>query len=398
MRLVENWRQNLDQSKLVGIIFMDLSKAFDCIPHDLLIAKLHAYNVGEDALAYIYSYLKDRKQFVRINESTSNYKNIISGVPQGSILGPILFNVFINDLFFFIKSAILHNYADDNCLEAHASNLNDLVKILENESRNAVDWLEVNNMIPNPKKFQVIISAKRNIPSLTNVAINIKGKIINSKSSVDFLGVKLDNELKFDEHISLLCKKAAKQLNALYRIKGFLTFETKKILTNSFIYSNFNYCPLVWHFTSSTSMKMIEKIQDRILRFLCDDFSSSYEELLARTGKSTMQVCRLKSLCTEIYKTIHGNNPIYISDIFKKPSNLHSSRFPNNLEVPRVNQATFGTKSLRAFGPKIWNELPEDIKASESIDIFKSNIKSWEGQSCNCNFCRIILRNSENSP
>ena len=395
MRLTENWRKSLDMSKLVGIVFMDLSKAFDSIPHDLITAKLKAYVLSNDAVTYIYAYLKDRKQCVKIKESKSKYNNIISGVPQGSILGPILFNVFLNDLFLFIKVANLHNYADDNALEAHASNIDDLINILQQESNNAVDWLENNDMIPNPKKFHAIISTKNNNNNNNNnviaVPIKIKGKTIYSENAISFLGITLDNELKFDQHIALLCSKAAKQLNALYRIKRFLTPEMKNILVNSFIYSNFNYYPLVWHFSSANSIRMIEKIQERLLRFQLNNFYSTYEELLKIADKSTMLVWRLKSLCLQIYKTINDENPVYMNNIFKRPCNRHSSRFPNNLYVSRANQVTYGSKSLNALGPKVWNELPEAIKASDSIAIFKRNIKRWEGPACGCNFCNLLL-------
>ena len=247
MRLIENWKKNLDESKLVGIIFMDLSKAFDCIPHDLLIAKLEAYGLSQDALAFIYSYLKGRKQSVRISSIMSIFLEILSGVPQGSILGAILFNTFINDLFLFIKNASLHNYADDNSLETFARELDELVELLSNEANTAVEWLEENNMIPNPKKFQAIVSCKNKSTDTLGIPIQIKEQIIYSKESVLFLGITLDQKLKFDQHISNLCKKAASQLNALYRIKRYLTVEIKTILVNSFIYSNFNYCPHVWH-------------------------------------------------------------------------------------------------------------------------------------------------------
>ena len=116
IRLIEEFKKNLDNDYVVGAILMDLSKAFDCVPHDLLLAKLSAYGFSNEALGYIMSYLTERKQATRLNNVYSTFQLILSGVPQGSILGPILFNIFLNDFIYFIETANVHNYADDNTL------------------------------------------------------------------------------------------------------------------------------------------------------------------------------------------------------------------------------------------------------------------------------------------
>ena len=150
IRLPEEWRKNLGDNLVVAAVSADMSKAFDCILHDLLIAKLAAYGLSEDALMYILSYLSNRKQCVRINDTYSEFENIIMGVPQGSILGPLLFNLSIKDLFFFILIASVHNFADDNTLSAFAQNVSKLINILQSESEVISDWFKKKQMTVNP--------------------------------------------------------------------------------------------------------------------------------------------------------------------------------------------------------------------------------------------------------
>ena len=147
IRLLEEWRQHLDNNKVVGGVLMDLLKAFDCVPHDLLIAKLVAYSVDENLLMNICSYLWNRRQCVHINNVHSRFQNVISGVPQGSIVGPTLFNCFFNDFFYFIDKASVHNFADDNSLSAFESNIKNLKLILETESKKAISWFQSNKII-----------------------------------------------------------------------------------------------------------------------------------------------------------------------------------------------------------------------------------------------------------
>ena len=156
-RLLEEWRQHLDNNKVVGGVFMDLSKAFDCVPHDLLIAKLAAYSVDENLHMYICSYLSNRKLCVRINNVHSRFQNVFSGVPQGSTL----FNCFFNDFFYFIDEASVHNFADDNSLSAFETNIKNLKLILESGSKAAISWFQSNKMIVSPGKFQGIIIDKK---------------------------------------------------------------------------------------------------------------------------------------------------------------------------------------------------------------------------------------------
>ena len=133
---------------------------FDCIPHNLLLAKLHAYGLDFDIVRFLYNYLKNKKQSVKIDNTSSFLRTVLSSVPQSSILGPILFNIFINDLLLCLKKSDLHNFADDNTIAVTCKNLNDLLRTLEKESESAVDWFRNNNMIANPDKFQAIIMNK----------------------------------------------------------------------------------------------------------------------------------------------------------------------------------------------------------------------------------------------
>ena len=288
-----------------------------------------------------------------------------------------------------MTKASIHNYADDNTLSCFSNSIPNLIKILEHESSIAISWLNENKMIANPEKFHAIVVTKNRANNL-NINVSINGKNIKSEPWVKLLGIKIDNKLKFDLHIADLCNKASGQLNALIRLKPFLNFKAKSILIQSFEYANFNYCPLIWHFSSAESLLKIEAIQKRALRFIYYDNESTYEELLLKAGKTTMNIYRLKVLCTEIYKSINKLNPLYIKDIFP----LHITNRPirtqhlNNLKVTHPNRTTFGTNSLKSLGPKVWNSLPGHLKCCENLEAFKKMIKNWDGEICSCNGCR----------
>ena len=157
IRLIEKWRQCLDASGIVGTILMDLSKAYDCLPHDLLIAKLEAYGLDVNSLRLMYSYLDSRVQRVKIGSHSSTAKEIKIGVPQGSVLGPLLFNIFINDLCLINLDSEICNFADDNTLYSCGHDLQEIVTDLENDLSKLLDWFKSNGMVANPKKFQLML-------------------------------------------------------------------------------------------------------------------------------------------------------------------------------------------------------------------------------------------------
>ena len=191
---------------------MDLSKAFDCIPQDLVIVKLAAYGFDKNMICYMYSYLKGTKQCASVKNIKSTFEEIISGVPQGSILGPILFNIFFKDFFHFILVASAHNFADNNTLSSVAKTIENLISILESESEIAINWFKNNHMIVNPGKFQAIIFDKHK-GNHTNRTTNINQKEIKAVAKVKLLGIEIDGKLNFNHHINNICKSASNQLN-----------------------------------------------------------------------------------------------------------------------------------------------------------------------------------------
>ena len=218
--MIETWKEALDRNGAAGGILTDLSKAFDCLSHELLIAKLHAYGFGHSALNFIFDYMENRKQRVKINGSYSTWRDLKKGVQQGSILGPLLFNIFINDIFLFVDKSKLANFADDNTDYATADNVLQLLHLLKNESTVLLEWFKVNEMKSNDDKLHLIVNNTNKNYSSTG-CIYIQNEFIESEDSVKLLGVTIDSKLRFKEHVTGLIKKGNQKLHALARISQY---------------------------------------------------------------------------------------------------------------------------------------------------------------------------------
>ena len=289
---------SLDKGGFAGGILMDLSKAFDTLDHDLLIAKLHAYGFEKNALKLIKSYLCNRKQRTKINHSYSTWSELLSGVPQGSILGPLLFNLFINDLFYIVKTDIC-NYADDTTPYATEMNLDTLMNKLECAASTSLEWFRYNGMKLNSNKCHSIVCGHK----FERMMSKIENSLIIESNQVKLLGIKIDNKLDFENHMVNICKKASQKLNALARVYGFLPFHRRKILMQAFFNSQFGHSPLVWMFHSRNINRKINKLHYRALRMVYLDEKSTFEELLLeKDGSVTIHHRNLQVLATEMFK------------------------------------------------------------------------------------------------
>jgi hypothetical protein len=344
LRMVEDWRKSLDEKKTVGAILMDLSKAFDCLPHDILVAKLKAYGLHDSAAEIITSYLENRRQCVKVQTVLSDWLPITKGVPQGSLLGPLLFNTFIND-FISCMPVHVYNYADDNTLSASDTKPERLIRTLEGAALDATQWFERNGMLANPSKFQAIVLHPKRTSNTDPVNFKFVNSVIQSSQSVSVLGVTIDDQLNFTTHINVICRKAAQQLNVLKRLSSLLDFESRMLIFKSFILSNFNYCPLVWHFCGCTNMKKLERIQYRALKFVFGS-DDSYEILLDRANLPSLNLGRIRKIAIETYKIINHYSPSMLHDMIVTRDN-------NRAFIPRRNTTRFGLNSFMYNGAKI---------------------------------------------
>ena len=326
----------------------------------------------QNALNLVYDYLSYRKQTVKINETFSSWKNIEYGVPQGSILGPLLFNIHLCDLFYFLEDLDIASYADDTTIYTVKENKESVINALEASSLPLYTWFNNNFMKANSDKSHILLSCSEPSTAL------IDGSSIESNTKEILLGITIDRDLKFDEHVNNLCKKACQKLNALVRLAPFMNVDKKRMIMKAFIESQFGYCPLVWMFHSRSFNNKINRIHERALRITYNDKSSSFQNLLEKDNSVTIHHRNIKILATETYKFLQGLSPPLMNEIFVERNNNYSLRGNNVLTRRRVNSVRYGTETVSFLAPKIWDILPKDIKDSESLDIFKRKIKKMD--------------------
>ena len=253
-----------------------------------------------------------------------------------------------------------------------------------------MDWFAKNSLAANPTKFQTMLMCGNN--KKVN-DLNIIVEKLEPTSSITVLGVNIDCKLNFNDHVCDMCTKAGRQLNVLQRLKSSLDYDSRMVIYKSFVISNFNYCPVVWLFTSKSSLSKLENIQKRALRFVLNDYESDYNDLLTKADVPGIKIMTLRQLAIEMCKSVTKINPEYLNELFLLKQCTYNLRKVSVLERPKVNTTQFGLKSFKSYGSKIWNLLPNSYKKDISLGEFKNVIKSRNGPNCKCPVCNLYTWN-----
>ena len=367
--MLEKWKKQLDKKGFAGAVLMDLSKAFDCINHELLIAKLNSYGFSKNALELLHNYLSNRWQRTKVNNAFSDWSELLVGVPQGSVLGPILFNIYLNDLLWTIEDCC--NFADDTTIYACDKDLEIVKRKLENNSKIAIQWFKQNYMKLNSDKCKVLICGRTNQP----ITIKIGDFNIKEDDCVKLLGVYIDKKLNFDKHVSKLIKRANSKLTVIKRSFKYLTQTKRKMLLNSFVQSQFSYAPLVWMLHSKSLVSKINRVHKSFLSLLYNDTESSFEQLLSKENTFTIHQKNIQKVMIEMFKSKNDIGPKLLKDIFQN-SNYKGPTLRKPMDFKKSNICTqkYGERSLDYFGSKIWGLIPNEIREAETLEIFENKI------------------------
>ena len=256
---------------------------------------------------------------------------------------------------------------------------------MENDSVSLLDWIRSNGLKANPDKFHLLLS-----DPTSESCIRVEGNEIKNSNTEKLLGIKIDNELTFDPHVSDICTKASQKLHALSRVSHLMDFKHRKKILHAFILSQFGYCPLVWMFHSRQLNQRINRLHERALRIVYQDQKSSFCELLDKDGSVTIHERNIQSLAIELYKVWHGLSPEIMNLVF--PVN-EGKRYPGqNVFVSRnVKKVNHGTETLAYLGPKIWLLVPSSWKTL-SLSLFSKKIRKWKPGNCPCRLYKLYIK------
>ena len=358
-------------------IFIDLSKAFDTIDHNILLSKLEFYGVRGCALEWFKDYLANRQQFTVINKVDSTRRTITHGVPQGSILGPLLFLLYVNDLHNSSSLLSFLLFADDTTIIYSNPSYDSFIRTLNIELIKVSSWFKSNKLSLNASKTKCMFFSKSNKSSVSPSAISIDGVPIINVHSTKFLGVILNDRLDWSDHISSVSKTISRNTGVLSKLRTFLPPPTLFILYNTLILPYLSYCNIVWARSSNNQLHSLKTIQKRAIR-ICT-LSQPWDHTAPLFNRlQTLTLTDINNLQTGIfmYKYINKLLPQAFTTYFTAVHDVHdySTRSCNKLYIP-FTRTSYSINTLRFHGPRLWNSIDEAVKTQSSVGRFKISYK-----------------------
>ncbi|MCG8112744.1 MAG: reverse transcriptase domain-containing protein [Candidatus Thiodiazotropha taylori] len=387
VRMIDAWLKAINDGKITGCVLVDFRKAFDLVDHKILLNKLECYKCKNICLSWFESYLTNRTQRVYLNNNLSDPASVTCGVPQGSILGPLLFLIFINDLPLSLKgTAVVDLYADDTTFYDFQ---NDVTR-LEANLQHALDLLRVwciqNGMVLNTDKTKVmLITSRQKRLMLQNPVLSLmyNGITIRMTTGDKILGVHVDENLIWNNHFQHVSKKLSSYLWLLSKIRSYLSVEHRLLYYNAYVKPHLEYCCIVWSNTSSANINKISKLQKRACKLILSHDYVDIQEALKRLDILSFDQIIFLSKAKLMFKVYNNLTPEYIHELFQMrdldidntTSNLRSVAHKNYLlPHPRCN---LYKGSFSYSGAVVWNSLPTSIKLAPTLNAFVRRCTEW---------------------
>jgi len=367
-KFVTDTTKSLDEKESILAVFLDLSKAFDTIDHSILLNKLEFYGIRGKAWDWCKDYLSNRKQYVNYKDKNSSLYKIRYGVPQGSVLSPLLFIIYTNDLPDNLNIAKSILFADDTTIYHSSSNISQLYETMNTELNNLTDWFQANKLSLNISKTNYMIFSNINLQQ-NYIELKITNQIIMQKSCVKFLGVLIDEKLKWNEHVKIAKQKVSRSFYAINRAKHFLPRKHLITLYYSLVYPYLNYGITLWGATYDIYLKNLILIQKKIVRIIAGASYNEHSEPLFKKLKllKLPDIYRLQ-ISKYVLSFLHHIVPTQLNTIFNisKDTHEHSTRHSTALKLQMTKTRTVvATKCISNMGPLIWNAL--------SVTLYTSN-------------------------
>ena len=376
IHLINRISTAIDQRETTVGVFLDLSKAFDTLDHEILFAKLEHYGIRNVALQWIKSYFSNRRQFVQINQTCSSTQTIKCGVPQGSILGPLFFILYINDLPRASKLTEPLLFAADTSIFFSNSNPSYLENVLNNELLNIDIWLKCNKLSINVQKTSYVIFRPSQRKVNHNFSLSFGGQPLTQSNVIKFLGVYFDEHLTWKYHINFVCKQIAKSVGILSWTRFYLSCKTKLMLYYTLIYPYITYCNSTWSSTYVSNLNRIYYLQKRAVRAVTNsDYRAHTAPLFSKL--KILDIFQINTLDIAKFMFRYHNNllpPLYLN-LFMTNSQVHTydTRTAGNYRMHscRTNIKKF---TILYQGPRVWNCLPASITNLPSFSTFKNKV------------------------